>query len=81
MERRFWKVWIDTRNFAFEAYAETLDEAFLALRRTWEAHRKQTGADMTWTEDIYPNVSFVQFDLGQGYRDGEALGAAGRRIS
>lgn len=77
---RFWRAWVETRNFEFQAYGRSLEEALLALRRGWVAHVAETGAMMTWEDDILPDVSFVTHDLGQAYRDGEPIGAAGRAI-
>lgn len=73
---------IETRNFTFEAIGQTKAQAIDGLRNAWNAHAQQGsemgrdvprfGSDSEGPEGF--DVEVTERIVGQGYRDGNALG-------
>jgi hypothetical protein len=62
------KAELQTRNFTFEAYASTEEEAKNLLAQHWKKHVKKTGATYTW-EELEEEVYVCQIVLGQTYEN------------
>ena len=60
---------LETRNFSFLSLGNTEDEAKTAMRKAWQAHKKQTGATYTWS-NLEEDVSYETLEAGQALRDG-----------
>lgn len=61
----------ESRNFTFEAYGRTAEEAKAVLRRTLVKHAKQYGIPDEWFLESDGNFVFNtnQIEVGCGYRD------------
>lgn len=63
---------LDTRNFSFETFHTHHDGAVELMRRLWELHRKQCGADValmySWSE-IAEDVEVDTLKVPGAYRD------------
>lgn len=68
---KLWQATLETRNFSFEAYGATEDEALSALKAGCTKHAKQYQI-----EDGFASVEQVamrEISIGTCYRDREAL--------
>lgn len=65
------KALYESRNFTFEAYGETTEEAFDALTTGLSNHAKQYGIeDFWWFED---DIVLSEIKLNHAYRDSEEI--------
>lgn len=64
---------LNTRNFVFEAYGGTDDEARDALIATLKVHAMQYQLEPDWWEDYATDICYRKITLGAGYRDREIL--------
>lgn len=60
---------IDTTNFTFDAYGDSVGQCARVMREAWAKHRRATGATDTWAE-VASNAPRA-VTLGNAYRDGE----------
>jgi hypothetical protein len=61
---------LNTPNFEFLTFGDTREDAFEMMRKAWNKHQKQTGADWDWnfvSEDVA--VDFVR--IGDTFRNRE----------
>ena len=70
-EQTIWRVKAETRNFTFEAFGNSLDQAEKVFWRGWRRHCKYTGARPDYINDN--DLRCEAFALGQCYRDGSRL--------
>lgn len=63
---------LETRNFYFEAYAQTKSHACAALMEGLDRHAHAYKLSADW---FSPNeIEFREFEMGHAYRDTELLG-------
>ena len=71
---QLWKAWVDTRNFSFEGYGTTREEAVVSLQKAFIIHAKQYQAPSNWWKgSVESDIQTREIGLGVGYRDGEPL--------
>ena len=60
----------ESRNFTFEAFGQSKEEAIKTIHRGLSEHAKQFGLSPDWWK-VYENDLYVQeFKTGFSYRDG-----------
>jgi hypothetical protein len=67
LPQAIFKAELQTRNFTFEAYASTEEEAKNLIAKHWKKHVKRTGATYTW-EELEEDVYVSPIVLGQTYQ-------------
>lgn len=85
-ERIIYRARYESRNFTFEAYGETPEEANTGLEAALAAHARRYGTDPQWLADVFTELNEVTdlrrlmndpiwpaFKLGAPYRDGEEI--------
>lgn len=67
------KATLETRNFCFEAYGDTDEQARRALISGLRDHgfRYHVGSD--WWQAIADEITYDDIELGVAYRDGEKI--------
>ena len=63
----------ETRNFSFESFGSTPDQAIAAMHIGLETHAKQYGLAVNWWEKYQNDLSVHDFVIGECYRDNEPL--------
>lgn len=69
-------IWVcrhESRNFTFEAYGTTKEEATLAFARGLRKHADQTKAGQAWVDEAVTETDAARYSVGVCYRDGERL--------
>lgn len=66
---------LDSRNFSFEAFGATKEEALTAFARGLRVHANQYGATQEWVDESIMQAEPERIAIGKCYRDGEALPA------
>jgi len=69
----FYRAWIDTSNFHFEAFGTTAAETRCTLIETLEAHAKDYQLERDWWKRWEGDVYTMPITLGKGYRDNQQL--------
>jgi 16S rRNA C1402 (ribose-2'-O) methylase RsmI len=65
---------VETRNFIFEGFGATAEEAEQALRKTLKTHAKQYFVrEAKWVSETMADVCTRTVTLGTGYRDREEV--------
>jgi hypothetical protein len=59
---------LETKNYEFTTYQETVREVLTALKSIWESHATDTGASLTW-ELLEDSVTIVPLQLGDTLTD------------
>ena len=59
----------ETRNFEFQAFGASEDEAMTLMRKAWGQHVAESGADPTLIDDCIDDVSMLTIRIGEAYRD------------
>lgn len=73
-----YKLSTDTRNFSFEAYGNTEEEATAAMRAGLEVHRNQCPSiKPEWVDEIIADANLTHIKAGQCYRDNDVLADIG----
>jgi hypothetical protein len=73
-EIAFYRAWIDTDHFLFEAFGPTEREARQFLRDGFDKHREQHGIkERDWWHYYKADIQVQQIALGASYRDHEKL--------
>lgn len=54
---------LQTRNYEWVTITETTDQALENLKASWESHREESGAWLTW-DDVSEDVWLEPFNLG-----------------
>lgn len=67
------KAELETSNFVFEAYGSSNIEAKEALVRLLNKHAEQYRLDTDWYSEYLEDVSYIEFQVGQGFRDRELV--------
>jgi hypothetical protein len=67
---KIYKAYYDSRNFSFEAFAATEQEAHAILLAGLKEHGKQYKCEPDWFMfgDV-DGIEVVEYDLGKAYRD------------
>ena len=68
----FWKASLETSAFNFDAFGMTKTQAKAALQNGWEEHCRQND-DIIPFEDREDGVRFLQFRIGECYRDDDDI--------
>lgn len=71
--KTIYKATLETRNFLFEAYGTTKQDAEVQLGLTLVKHGMKMGLPMGWHNEYVEEIKAVAFELGCGYRDGVKL--------
>lgn len=69
----FWIAELETRNFHFEAFAESRDAAISALARGLAAHGRQYKLAPRWFDEFEEDVTVHQVAVGACYRDHQEI--------
>ena len=69
----FWQATLDTRNFSFEAFGETKDDAQRALVSGLREHGFRYDINADWWRALVECFAFRELTMGAAYRDREAL--------
>lgn len=67
---------METRNFSFDTFADSEEEARELMREAWRVHRKQVGPDSYWLyewHDLEDSVAVTFVRIGDSLRDKEIL--------
>jgi hypothetical protein len=67
------KATLQTSNFEFVAYGQTVAHATNALRRGLVKHGEQYGLAGDWFADYEGDIFTSYFDLNKAYRDNEQI--------
>ena len=62
----------DSRNFFFQAYGSTYNEAIGTLHKGLKAHAKQYKLDPKWFEQ-WAEIRVIELESGKCYRDGSEI--------
>lgn len=68
---------LSTRHFEFSAFGQTQDEALLALESGLALHAQHYGLGDDWFDEMREDIKFLEFELGQCFKDGEKLSGRG----
>ena len=70
----FWHAYLETRNFAFDAYGKTEAGARRAMGAAWRAHQREySGRNVASWSEFNDDVCVDEVMLGAGYRDREQV--------
>jgi hypothetical protein len=69
---------LETRNFTFDAFGKTREEARNVLETACFAHAKQYRVDAQYFLDLIndddgANVRWTEFEVGRAYRDSQEI--------
>lgn len=74
--QKFFKASAETRNFLFEGYGASEDEAREALKTGLLTHEDQHQAAPGFTEEVMDDLQMNEITLGTCYRDREPITGA-----
>lgn len=71
---KIYKAYYDSRNFSFEAFATTREDARAILLKGLKEHGKQYKCEPDWFMfgDV-DGIEVVDYELGKAYRDFEVI--------
>lgn len=78
---KLYRAWIDTWNYAFEAYGESESEARDALKRALLGHAIQCECSSAWIASVAKEANKMLAECGVGYRDSEMITAIADKSS
>ena len=73
MSNAIYKAVLDTRNFCFEAYGPTKEDALKSLQKGFEIHAIQMGLKPDWWTAFEDGLVIQSFEMETPYRDREVL--------
>lgn len=65
-----WRAKYESRNYEFEAYADTKKDALSTLLKGLTAHAKEFDLDTNWCWYDKGDITNTQYTLGNAYRYG-----------